>query len=117
MEVDIGCNSISGVRWNPRAEWLMNRVAFHQFETSTEPQQLLVLLGPRKPDRSLAADNQLLAALVPLGTGQRPGCSRRAWRQQKLSPGGFSKRQSAKAERKAHALILDPTGCCLIWRV
>ncbi len=48
-----------------RDEWLMNRVAFLKgLKSSTEPQQLLVLLA-EKPDRS-AADNQLLAALIRL---------------------------------------------------
>ncbi len=89
-----------------RDEWLMNRVAFlKDFKSSTEPQQLLVLLA-EKPDRS-AADNQLLAALVRLEQANDRAAQARVAAAKLIQS---SKRQSAKEERKARAHRLIQQG-------
>lgn len=68
----------------------------------TEPQQLLVLLA-EKPDRS-AGDNQLLAALIRLEQANDRAAEARLAAAKLIQA---SKRQSAKADRKArtHRLI------------
>ncbi len=86
-----------------RDEWLVNRVALLKgLKSCTEPQQLLVLLA-EKPDRS-AADNQLLAALVRLEQANDRAAEARLAAAKLIQA---SKRQSAKADRKArtHRLI------------
>ena len=89
-----------------RDEWLMNRVAFLKgLKSSTEPQQLLVLLA-EKPDRS-AADNQLLAALVRLEQANDRAAQARVAAAKLIQS---SKRQSAQAERKARAHRLIQQG-------
>ena len=89
-----------------RDEWLMNRVAFLKgLKSSTEPQQLLVLLA-EKPDRS-AADNQLLAALVRLEQANDQAAQARLAATKLIQA---NKRQSAKAERKARAHRLIQQG-------
>ena len=89
-----------------RDEWLMNRVAFLKgLKSSTEPQQLLVLLA-EKPDRS-AADNQLLAALVRLEQANDRAAQARLAATKLIQA---NKRQSAKAERKARAHRLIQQG-------
>ena len=89
-----------------RDEWLMNRVAFLKgLKSSTEPQQLLVLLA-EKPDRS-AADNQLLAALVRLEQANDRAAQARLAAVKLIQA---NKRQSAKAERKARAHRLIQQG-------
>ena len=89
-----------------RDEWLMNRVAFLKgLKSSTEPQQLLVLLA-EKPDRS-AADNQLLAALVRLEQANDRAAQARLAATKLIQS---SKRQSAQAERKARAHRLIQQG-------
>ena len=89
-----------------RDEWLMNRVAFLKgLKSSTEPQQLLVLLA-EKPDRS-AADNQLLAALVRLEQANDRAAQARLAATKLIQA---NKRQSAKEERKARAHRLIQQG-------
>ncbi len=89
-----------------RDEWLMNRVALLKgLKSSTEPQQLLVLLA-EKPDRS-AADNQLLAALVRLEQANDRAAQARVAATKLIQA---NKRQSAKAERKARAHRLIQQG-------
>ena len=89
-----------------RDEWLMNRVAFLKgLKSCTEPQQLLVLLA-EKPDRSVA-DNQLLAALVRLEQANDRAAQARLAAAKLIQS---SKRQSAKAERKARAHRLIQQG-------
>ncbi len=82
-----------------RDEWLTNRVEYlKSLKALSEPQQLLVLLT-EKPDRS-AADNQLLAALVRLEQANDRAAQARLAAAKLIQS---SKRQSAKAERKARA--------------
>ena len=89
-----------------RDEWLMNRVAFLKgLKSSTEPQQLLVLLA-EKPDRS-AADNQLLAALVRLEQANDRAAQARLAAAKLIQS---SKRRSVKEERKARAHRLIQQG-------
>ena len=89
-----------------RDEWLMNRVAFlKDLKSSTEPQQLLVLLA-EKPDRS-AADNQLLAALVRLEQANDRAAQARLAAAKLIQS---SKRRSVKEERKARAHRLIQQG-------
>ncbi|HRW67706.1 MAG TPA: conjugal transfer protein TraD [Candidatus Competibacter sp.] len=89
-----------------RDEWLMNRVALLKgLKSSTEPQQLLVLLA-EKPDRS-AADNQLLAALVRLEQANDRAAQARLAATKLIQA---NKRQSAKEERKARAHRLIQQG-------
>ncbi len=89
-----------------RDEWLVNRVAFLKgLKSSTEPQQLLVLLA-EKPDRS-AADNQLLAALVRLEQANDRAAQARLAAAKLIQS---SKRRSVKAERKARAHRLIQQG-------
>lgn len=86
-----------------RDEWLTNRVAYlKSLKALSEPQQLLVLLT-EKPDRS-AADNQLLAALIRLEQANDRAAEARLAAAKLIQA---SKRQSAKADRKArtHRLI------------
>ncbi len=86
-----------------RDEWLMNRVALLKgLKSCTEPQQLLVLLA-EKPDRS-AGDNQLLVALIRLEQANDRAAEARLAAAKLIQA---SKRQSAKADRKArtHRLI------------
>ena len=89
-----------------RDEWFMNRVALLKgLKSSTEPQQLLVLLA-EKPDRS-AADNQLLAALVRLEQANDRAAQARLAATKLIQA---NKRQSAKEERKARAHRLIQQG-------
>jgi len=89
-----------------RDEWLTNRVAYlKSLKALSEPQQLLVLLT-EKPDRS-AADNQLLAALVRLEQANDRAAQARLAATKLIQS---SKRQSAKAERKARAHRLIQQG-------
>lgn len=86
-----------------RDEWLHNRVMYlKSLKARTEPQQLLVLLA-EKPDRS-AGDNQLLAALIRLEQANDRAAEARLAAAKLIQA---SKRQSAKADRKArtHRLI------------
>jgi hypothetical protein len=86
-----------------RDEWLTNRVTYlKSLKARTEPQQLLVLLA-EKPDRS-AGDNQLLAALIRLEQANDRAAEARLAAAKLIQA---SKRQSAKADRKArtHRLI------------
>ncbi len=86
-----------------RDEWLQQRVMYlKSLKARTEHQQLLVLLA-EKPDRS-AADNQLLAALIRLEQANDRAAQARVAAAKLIQD---SKRQSAKAERKArvHRLI------------
>lgn len=89
-----------------RDEWLMNRVAFLKgLKSSTEPQQLLVLLA-EKPDRS-AADKQLLAALVRLEQANDRAAQARLAAAKLIQS---SKRRPVKEERKARAHRLIQQG-------
>jgi hypothetical protein len=86
-----------------RDEWLQQRVMYlKSLKARTEHQQLLVLLA-EKPDRSVA-DNQLLAALIRLEQANDRAAQARVAAAKLIQD---SKRQSAKAERKArvHRLI------------
>ncbi len=86
-----------------RDEWLQQRVMYlKSLKARTEHQQLLVLLA-EKPDRS-AADNQLLVALIRLEQANDRAAQARVAAAKLIQD---SKRQSAKAERKArvHRLI------------
>ncbi|MER2625362.1 MAG: conjugal transfer protein TraD, partial [Accumulibacter sp.] len=86
-----------------RDEWLHNRVMYlKSLKSRSEPQQLLVLLA-EKLDRS-AGDNQLLAALIRLEQANDRAAEARVAAAKLIQA---SKRQSAKADRKArtHRLI------------
>ena len=86
-----------------RDEWLQNRVTYlKSLKARSEHQQLLVLLA-EKPDRS-AAENQIFAALIRLEQANDRAAQARVAAAQLIRD---SKRQSAKAERKArtHRLI------------
>ena len=89
-----------------RDEWLQQRVtSLKNLKARTEPQQLLVLLA-EKPDRS-AADNQMLAALIRVEQANDRAAQARLAVAKLIQA---SKRQSAKAERKARAHRLIQQG-------
>ena len=89
-----------------RDEWLQNRVKYlKSLKARTEHQQLLVLLA-EKPNRS-AADHQLLAALIRLEQANDRAAQARMAAAKLIQT---SKRQSAKAERKARAHRLIQQG-------
>ena len=89
-----------------RDEWLQQRATYlKSLKARTEPQQLLVLLA-EKPDRS-AADNQLLTALIRLEQANDRAARARVAAAKMIQA---SKRQSAKAERKARAHRLIQQG-------
>ena len=88
----------------------MNRVAFLDLKSSTEPQQLLVLLA-EKPDRSAADNNCWRPWLAWEQVNDRAAQARLA-AAKRSNPA----RRSVKEERKARAHRLIQQGCCSIWR-